>query len=424
MLEIGIFVLLVAFVSQLIQEKLKIAASITAITVGLVMNVMGLGGIISGDKMFDQILLLLLPSLLLMDILHLKLKDLKKHALSLFYVAGVSVLLSVGAGVLMNSFIFPDYNISIPAIVMLFCMVSATDPVAVSAVFSNYKIPHDLKVLCEGESLFNDATNLVFFSLGLMFITAAVEPTALEMSFKAFKIIFLALLIGGVFGALGLWLLSLTTNKNTETAIILFTAFGSFYAAEYFHYSGIIAVITSVLIANHIITSRIEKYEEQDELESNPEEKRRLFVSKSNQESIFSNVQFIAMLGVTVLFLSMGDIVNFSNIIKYWKEVLYVFVASSVIRVVMMMKFSALSNVTHKMQNISFHWYLILVFAGVKGGLSILMLHLMPSTFIHTEMFEAIVIGVILLSTFVYPSMLTLTMNIHKSKFEKDCLAD
>ena len=112
------------------------------------------------------------------------------------------------------------------------------------------------------------------------------------------------------------------------------------------------------------------------------------------------------------------------NIIKYWKEVLYVFAASTVVRMVMMMKFGFLSNVTNKMQNISIHWYKILVFGGVKGGLSILMLHLMPKGFEHKEMFEAIVIGVILLSTFIYPLMLTLTMKIYQRKFEEDCKLD
>lgn len=426
MLEIALFVLLITFCSGLIQDKLKIPSSVTIITVALVMNVTGYGGFIENDKMFDQILLLLLPSLLLMDILHLKLKDLKTHAFSLFYVAGISAVLTLAAGILMNSYLLPDYNISIPAIIMLFCMVSATDPVAVSAVFSNYKVPHDLKVIAEGESLFNDATYLVAFSIcSIIMISSssgsAEELTGLDITIKGISIVGFSFLMGVAYGLLGLFLLNLTSNEKIETSIILFVACASFYSAEVFHYSGIVAVITSILIANHVVTSRIEKYESQEICAKDESSRRKLFVSKLNQERIFSNVQFIAMIGVTLLFLSMGDIVNFENIFKYWKEVLYVFAASTLIRIVMMMKFSALSNKIMKMRNISLHWYKILVFAGVKGGLSILMLHLMPKGFEHKEMFEAIVVGVILLSTFIYPVMLTLTMKIHKEKFDKDC---
>ena len=428
MLEIAIFVLFVTFTSALIQDKFKIPASITIITVGMVTKILGFGGVITDDKMFDQILLLLLPTLLLMDILHLKLKDLKTHAFSLLYVAGISAVLTLGAGILMNSLLLPEYNISIPAIIMLFCMVSATDPVAVSAVFNNYKVPHDLKVIAEGESLFNDATYLVAFQISSMALIASMsggtELSSVEFTLKGGSIILFSLLIGLIFGFIGLLLLKLTTNERIETSIILFIACASFYSAEHFHYSGIISVITSILIANHVITERIEKFEEQEDELSYGKEKRKLFVSKFNQERIFANIQFAAMISVTILFLSMGDIVNFNNIIKYWKEVLYVFAASTVVRMVMMMKFGFLSNVTNKMQNISIHWYKILVFGGVKGGLSILMLHLMPKGFEHKEMFEAIVIGVILLSTFIYPLMLTLTMKLYQRKFEEDCKLD
>lgn len=429
MLEIALFVLFVTFSSALIQDKFKIPASVTIITVGLIMNALGYGGIIKNDKMFDQILLLLLPSLLLMDILHLKLKDLKTHAFSLIYVAGISAILTIVAGVLMSSYIFPDHNISIPAMIMLMCMVSATDPVAVSAVFHNYKVPKHLKVLAEGESLFNDATYLVAFSISSMILAytlsgSGVELTSIDISIKAITIIGLSFLIGVAYGLVGLFLLNLTSNEKIETSIILFIACASFYSAEVFHFSGIVSVITSILIANHVITERISKYQNAQKQALDNDEKEKLFVSKINQERIFGNVQFIAMIGITILFLSMGDIVNFSNIIKYWKEVLYVFFASTIIRIVMMMKFSVLSNATNKMHNISLHWYKILVFAGVKGGLSILMLHLMPSGFEHKEMFEAIVIGVILLSTFIYPIMMTITMKMHNEKFDLDCKAD
>jgi CPA1 family monovalent cation:H+ antiporter len=421
MLEIGLFVLFVSALSCLLQEKLKVPSSATCVTIALIGKGLGYGGLIVGSATFDGILLLLLPLLLAVDILHLRLSDLKTHALSLFYVAGISVALSVAAGVLLNTWVLPDYDISVPSLVMLFCMVSATDPVAVSAVFSNYKVPHQLKVLAEGESLFNDATALVIFSVALMIETSPVPLSLGAIGLHSIKIVVFAVLIGLAVGMVGLWAIKQSRHPLTETCILLCVAFGSFYGAEVFHYSGILAVISALLVTNHVIMARIDEQASQG---AEDRDEGRLYVSVDNHRQIMTNIHFAAMVGITVLFLSIGDIVDFDNLFVYWKEILAVFAASTVIRMVMMLKFSLISNQLSRMHNISLHWYKILVFAGVKGGLSILMLHLMPETFEHLALFEAIVVGVILLSTFIYPIMMTLVMKVHHQKFTQDSVLE
>jgi len=55
--------------------------------------------------------------------------------------------------------------------------------------------------------------------------------------------------------------------------------------------------------------------------------------------------------------------------------------------------------------------------AEIKGGLSIVMLTMIPSSFEHIEMFKAVVIGVILLSTFIYSGALVITIATNKDKF-------
>ena len=71
MLNIAVFVLLVAVVTQLIQDKVKIPASISAVIVGLIMKSIGLAGVITTHYQFDQIIFILLPILLTLDVLHL-----------------------------------------------------------------------------------------------------------------------------------------------------------------------------------------------------------------------------------------------------------------------------------------------------------------------------------------------------------------
>jgi len=50
--------------------------------------------------------------------------------------------------------------------ILLFCaMMSATDPVAVTAVFASFPVPEKLRMLIEGESLLNDGTTIILFTL-------------------------------------------------------------------------------------------------------------------------------------------------------------------------------------------------------------------------------------------------------------------
>jgi len=66
----------------------------------------------------------------------------------------VAVTLSVITALLIGDSLFGQYNLSFAAIILLFAMVLATDPVSVVSIFSKFELPHRLKILCEGESLF------------------------------------------------------------------------------------------------------------------------------------------------------------------------------------------------------------------------------------------------------------------------------
>ena len=68
---------------------------------------------------------------------------------------------------LINDYVLINYPLSIAAVTLLFCMLAATDPVTVSSVFSKFKVPHRLKILTEGESLFNDAAALKAAEIGV-----------------------------------------------------------------------------------------------------------------------------------------------------------------------------------------------------------------------------------------------------------------
>jgi len=93
------------------------------------------------------------------------------------------------------------------------------------------------------------------------------------------------------------------------------------------------------------------------------------------------------------------------------------FLATTVIRALMMAKFALITNQTTKMTNVNFRWWGVLTFAGIKGGLSVVMLMMIPPGFAYLEMFKAIVIGIILLSTFIYSVVLIAIIAANRESF-------
>ena len=122
------------------------------------------------------------------------------------------------------------------------------------------------------------------------------------------------------------------------------------------------------------------------------------------------------------LFVSLGKLMNFQNLLYYWKEILTMFLLTTVIRMLMMGKMCFVLSVKKGSYFDLGGWH-ILLFSGIKGGLSIVMLHWLNSrvpNFEHFELFVAIVTGVILLSMFVYTIGLMITIKINKKTFEKE----
>jgi len=87
--------------------------------------------------------------------------------------------------------------------VLFFCAImSATDPVAVAVVFKQFPVPEKLKMLIEGESLLNDGTTVILFSL---LFSKVIEGR--ELLFHKGITVFVFSVLGAVLiGAVGGWL--------------------------------------------------------------------------------------------------------------------------------------------------------------------------------------------------------------------------
>jgi len=436
--------LTILFIAIELQKYFKVPSPITLISLSYLFYYMFPSMVLFSEKTFADLVLFLIPILIAADALQLKLGDLRKNALSLFYVAAFSVAISITFGIIAANTFFAEYALSTGAIIALFAMVLATDPVSVVSVFSSFKVPHKLKILAEGESLFNDATALIIFMFIAIPMINGVQIGAVDIAVVSIKVIFFSVLIGLVVGYTGVAIMRLTSDPMSELVVILLTAYGAFEIAEIFHFAGLLAVIVAIITLNTITQKSF------DEKEKQVEKNRNIVNQASQNKKVFStgfisgitkklssdvssierhkqNLNYVAVLALlanTFLFMSMASIVNFEQLLNYKEEILLMFLITTLIRAFMMGTFGIVSNLTKTMTNIGVRWWSVLLFAGIKGGLSIVMLQMLPDGFEHQEMFNAIVIGVILLSTFVYATALVSIIMLNKKRFDKEVEAE
>jgi len=436
--------LTILFISIETQKYFKIPSPITLIGLSYAFYYLFPNMVLFSDETFAELVLLLIPILIASDALQLKLEDLKKNALSLTYLALISVALSVGIGIVTANTFFAEYHLSTGAIIALFAMVLATDPVSVVSVFSSFKVPHKLAILAEGESLFNDATALIIFMFIAIPMMNGEERNAIDITIISIKVISLSVLIGLIIGYIAVLIMRLTQDPMSELVVILLTAYGAFELAEHFHLAGLLAVIVGIITLNTITQKSFDAKARQVK-------KARNIVNRANKsKKVFSsgfmsgitrklgsdvssierhkqNLNYVAVLALlanTFLFMSMASIVHIDALLEYKKEILLMFLITTTIRAFMMGTFGIVSNLTKKMTDIGLRWWSVLLFAGIKGGLSIVMLQMLPKGFEHQEMFNAIVIGVILLSTFVYALVLVGIILSNKKIFDKEADAE
>ena len=382
---------------------------------------------LSAQENFDEILLLLLPLILLPDAMNFKLRDLKKHAIAIFYLSFIAVILSILAGIILNFASPSEYTFTIGMLISLFAMVLATDAVSVSSIFSQFELPHSLKVLTEGESLFNDATAMIaFLFIGLPLMNG-VEITAVDVSWILVKVVLGSVVIGLVVGYVAKVLLGILHTVVDEFIVILLTGYSAFVIAELhaIHVSGILALIVAVMTVQYFISKDLKKFSDDDDIINDTSTRKlssheRYITTKARIEANKQSIAFFALFGNAILFVTLAELIEIDKLLMYSKEIIILFLVTTAIRAVMMLKFSFISRASEKITNINYRWWAVLTFSGIKGGLSIIMVHHLPDTFIYKEMFTQVVMGVILLSIFLYAGGLMAVIGYYKKEFKND----
>lgn len=197
----------------------------------------------------ELILLIFLPTLIFESAFNLDSRQLRHNLLPVLVLAIPGVLLSTA---LIGLLLWWALPVNAPMAFLLGAILSATDPVAVIALFKQLGAPQRLSVLVEGESLLNDATAIVLARILIGVVAAGTLSGGALLAGVAdfFWVFFGGLLVGWLAALLTGFLLSqVEADTFIEVPLTLVLAYVSFLLAEeVFHVSGVMAVVAAGMV--------------------------------------------------------------------------------------------------------------------------------------------------------------------------------
>jgi len=272
-------------------------------------------------------------------------------------------------------------------------IVSATDPIAVSAILHEAKdLSTERKMLIEGESILNDGFVVaVFATLSVMIFGSEDISLALSGGKLIFNIL-AALVLGTVLGRLARFLLRVWKNKAPALTvnITLALAFSSFLLAETFHFPGVLAVFAGALAFGY-----------------RPDENNDTV--QGAQEQVWDYLEYIVN---SILFFLLGA----SFFTQASMEIITITFVVIAVLMLFMSRFIALGVLSPFLRieevKITHQDFWLLNFAGSRGAISIALILLLPNDFQYKPLFLTIAFVMVIVSLVVYPIFLKKVLEV------------
>ncbi len=205
-----------------------------------------------GEAFKETVVNVFLPILIFEAAIHLSTRDFLRN------LSPILVLATVALGIAATLVGFAlHYLLSLPltAALLFGVIISATDPVAVLAVFRGLGVPRRLLTLVEGESLLNDGVAIVGFNI----LLGAALGTGISISagiIDFFRVFAGGALIGAGIGLVTALVLPMLDRLSAAT-LSIGVAYGSFVLADaVLGVSGVMATVATGLLIGGFAPSR------------------------------------------------------------------------------------------------------------------------------------------------------------------------
>jgi len=288
-----------------------------------------------------------LPPLIFEAAWNIDLRSLREHARRIAFFALPGTLVSA---LCVAAFVSAVGALPFFSALLLGAIVSATDPVAVVAVFRRIAVPIELKTLVEAESLANDGVAVVLYGIALLAASGVSFALAPEIAHGVVAI------VGGI--AVGIacavplwWLLRSASAAEHEVTATLALAYVAYLLADRLQCSGIFATATAAVSLRALL---------------------RRVPHMDNRNDVDAFWTSLAFLANATIFLATGLSID---IPRAWHEPWLVLAA-----VVALVASRALLAVLAERENRA---RITIFLAGMRGGLPLALALALPATLPH-----------------------------------------
>ncbi|ENH95907.1 Na+/H+ antiporter family protein [Gracilibacillus halophilus YIM-C55.5] len=383
-----------------IAKKLKQPDTIALVLVGLVLGIFSLPfplvnqaeSFISQSSVFQSIIIsLFLPILLGDATLKLPFHQLFKQRRAVLGMAFGGTFLSC---LLIGTTIYFLVDLPIAVAFSFAALMSATDPISVLSIFKSAGVSQKLSTIMEGESLFNDGIAVVLFKISSIYLLTYMEMGWVGLGNGSFMFLKFAIggaLLGILLGYLCSQVIRLYDDYPFEIAISALLFFGSYFIAEHFGVSGVIAVVSGGFVFGDYGA--------------------KIGMSEETKTNINTFWDVIVLIANSIIFLLIGLEIRNISFSGQWHIVFYSIVVVILARIVALYISTLPSKRLSRKERVLLNW------GGLKGSLSIALALSLPQDFDGRDTVLLMTFSVVLFSLIVQG--LTLKPLIKKLKLGK-----
>ncbi len=238
-----IYLILIILALVMLSNKLKLAYPIILVLGGLILSFANAFSNITIDP--DLIFFIFLPPLLYEASWQVSWKKFWKYRRVIMSFAFPIVILTSCVVAFASYALIPGFTLALGF--LLGGIVSPPDAISATTIMRQVKAPKSLVSIAEGESLLNDASSLVVFRFALVAVVTG-QFDIKEATLNFFLVIIMGMLIGLVIGLIVYSIHRyLIVSSNVEVVLTLVTPYLMYYFAEFFHFSGVLAVVSGGL---------------------------------------------------------------------------------------------------------------------------------------------------------------------------------
>ena len=380
--------LLVAALVEPLAKKIHLPFSIILIIIGfigseVVVKILNIDTGIRWENFGTIIFYFILPILIFQAALEINFNLLWKNiipigllALPLMLVSAVVIAACVYHGI--------DHAVGFPwmAAFITGALLSATDPAAVLALLKNANAPERLSMLLEGESLFNDATAVVMFSLLIAIATGAQLAGSVDEVLLRFATVFIGgLAVGITVGLITCLMIKMTSGLYSFPLLSIICTYATFLIAEdLLHLSGVMAVLAAGLMIG-----------------------RRHRRSMSQIDDDFAK-KFWGLLGhiaESTIFLLAGITITLLMFTEQWLAIVIGIIAVVIARIVMVFGTFPILHIVPGVDAVPLKQQVVLAWGGVRGTVTLALALSLPLTLDYWYTIQSIAYGVVLFTLFV-----------------------